>query len=180
MFDALDGLRYNQAMLTKIVTYLRESPTARIIAVFGLIVAGFYAARLYYVDVPKIEEKAASQAGAARLDAMADALEARIGTSGAELSKTLPRRTPWHPANLPCGAEIAFGATHEPIWNSLGIDAAQTTAFQYRFEYHDDRFVLLARRDSDCDGLHGVWRLEGRTDWSALLGRTTSAQNASE
>ena len=167
-------------MSNRVVQYFRNSPTAGIITVGLLIVGAFYAARLYYVDVPKLEQKAESQAGAERLEAMADALEEYIGAEGKAAAASLPARTDWYPRELPCAGEVAFGAADSPIWATMKVEADETTAFQYRFEYLEDHFVLRARRDSDCDGLYAVWVLEGRTDWSALLGRTTSAQNVRE
>jgi hypothetical protein len=167
-------------MLQKLVHFITQTNTGRLIVVALALVLGAYAARLYFVDLPAREEKAAAAAGSETIDAMADRLEQAISERGEEMAEKLPARTAWYPETLPCAAEVKFGTPSDPIWSTLGVKSEQKTAFQYRFEYSDDRFVIRARRDSDCDGIYAVWTLEGRTDWSAVLGRTIEAQNSKE
>lgn len=167
-------------MLQNLTHFLTQTNTGRLLVVALALLLGAYGARLYFVDMPARQEKEQAAAGSERIEAMADALEDVIGERGAEMGEGLPTRTAWHPADLPCAARKKFGTPNDPVWGTLGVDPEEETAFQYRFEYSDEQFVIRARRDSDCDGLYAIWTLEGHTDWSGLLGRTVRAQNSDE
>lgn len=148
-------------MVQSTIKFLTKSNTGRFILV-GLVIVGVgYGARLYYVDLPAMQEKSARSEGADRLEALAEALE--------DVDPVRPGVSAWYPAALPCGVVQPFGAPSEPFWGQLDIDPAQKTAFQYRYDASDAGFRLIARRDADCDGHYAVWTYED----GAVTGQNT-------
>lgn len=167
-------------MLENVSKFFLHTTTGRIVSLALLVIGVAYAARVYYVDLPAMREKEQRASGIESIEKMADALEAAIAEQGEELAKSLPERTGWYPTDLPCGTSIPFGEQRDPVWDVLGPEVGKQTTFQYRFEFEDGKFRLLSRRDTDCDGFFAVWIVEGRTDWTSVLGRTTEAQNVKE
>lgn len=168
--------------MTGILKFLFTNNTGRALLVGLIFLGSMAAARWYYVDRPRALEDEARGAGAALLESMAEQLEdARSNADDTEaFAKTLPARTEWYPADLPCGARIDFPIERDPVWEVLGAPTKGKTAFQYRFERFDGVFKLRARRDSDCDNLYTVHTLTGRTDWTTMTNSELETQNSGE
>ena len=168
-------------MLTRITNFLFTHPIGRFILIGGVALLVAYAVRFYYIDRPRIAREDLRVSGMERLDAMAASLgEALEGDDGEAIRERLPERSAWYPAELPCGAELAYPVPREPLWDVLGLPADGATGFQYRFDQQGERFVLRARRDTDCDGFYLVYTLTGSTDWTSVVGNRTHVQNAEE
>lgn len=163
--------------MNRLLAILRRSMTGKLLVAALIVLLAAYAARVYLVDQPRQRAEEERLSGIEQLEAMADALEELVDRRGAE---SLPARTDWYPAELPCATKIPFGPTNQPLWAELGLDENTETAFQVRFDLVDDEFTLWTRRDSDCDGWFAVWTISGSADGASILGRTTVGQNTTE
>ena len=122
-------------------------------ALAGLIVIGVAAILKYFlVDAPKQESARVAATGPERLKKLSESI--------ANEKAPLPKLTEWYPSELPCGHDIS--APVDEFWNKLGVPAGESTHYQFRFESDENRYTVLARRDSDCDGLYVVHRVSAR------------------
>lgn len=163
-------------MFQKVFHFFFRTTTGKVAGLLILALAAGYAARVALVDLPEFERKQAARAGQETIEAMAD----RLVQATSERPVDLPGRSEWYPADLPCDAKVGFTTPRAAVWDLLGAPSEGFTEFQYRFTLHGESgdFTLYARRDSDCDGLYAVWRL----DWNVrgVLGREIAAQNILE
>ena len=168
--------------MSGVLKYLFGTTTGRAIVVGLIFLGAMAAARWYYVDRPRQLEEEARGAGAALLESMAEQLDdARDEASdGDAFANSLPERTEWYPADLPCDARIPFPVERDAVWEVLGAPSKGKTAFQYRFEKTENTFTLRARRDSDCDGIFSVHKLTGSTDWASITSTDLETQNIGE
>lgn len=135
----------------QVARVLRQSPVFRFLVLGVVILVGFWAARLYWVDMPKRDRAKIASSGKEMLTVIADKLPSD--------PQSLPLLTDWFPADLPCGLDVAI-APH-PFWEAVGLKPETRSHYQYRFHREDTKYTLFARRDSDCDGLFVVYKMEG-------------------
>lgn len=166
----------------KVIKFLFTTNPGRLLLVGAIFLGAMSVARWYYVDRPRMMADEARGAGAALLESMAERLEdARSEADDADaFAASLPERSDWYPRQLPCASSVPFPTDRQPIWDLLDAPTEGTTEFQYRFERHDDVFILRARRDSDCDNLYAVHTLTGRTNWTTITQTELEAQNTGE
>lgn len=163
-----------------IINFLKK-PTGQFIAIALFLAGVSYTARLVYVDKPREDEALRARSGADRIGEIAQALVKKFDTSEdpAALLNTLPELADWYPADLPCGRPTNLPKP-SVFWADLGFKEAAETYYQYRFERRQGAFVLRARRDQDCDGLHVVHTLRGALQWPSAHVGNLETQNADE
>lgn len=137
--------------LAYFVKILRRSPVFRFLVLGIVVLVGFWAARLYLVDMPKRDRAKIASSGKEILSVLAQNMSRD--------ADTLPVLTQWYPTDLPCGLEGTFSV--DPFWQGLGLKVDTKSHYQYRFHRVDEKYTLMARRDSDCDGLFVVHRMDG-------------------
>ena len=156
--------------MKKVIAFFKR-PIGQFIGIGLLVVGSAYLGRFYYVDMPKLRQTEQAKTGPERVIEIAEKLQSEFtrAEDGDAFVQSLPKRTAWNPATLECGASGTFDEGDSAFWSMLGVEAVKETLFQYRFERMGDAYLLRARRDSDCDGLHVVHLLRGNTDWTAIL-----------
>jgi len=168
-------------VLKGILNFFFMTNTGRIVFVCLLLILGAYVGRIVLVDAPQAEKKEQREVGPRRLDEMASRLQKAISDGDDHFVDSLPQRSAWYPADLPCAARKKAPEKREPIWDLLGMERGVEVGYQYRFDRSDGVFTLRARRDSDCDGIYVVHTLEGRTDdWSSITGTKKHVDNTGE
>lgn len=133
--------------------------------VAGLVVIGAAAAAKFYTEQHSAPERVVAADGLEEiLAAVPEALEVY---QSAHPEGVLDEAA-WTPAVVDCGrsAQATEAERANPTWSTLGIALDKPTRYQFRFHSHDAKWQLLARTDSDCDGLYEVYQLQGNTDWS--------------
>jgi hypothetical protein len=149
----------------------------------ALLLGAGYGAKVYFqeANVP-VEKRRAAVADEVVYAAVAR-LSEHVGDYDGEGSP-YPARAGWTPPSISCGEPVTLapGAWSHPTWELLGIAPEGTTVYQYRFRRRgEDGFELLARTDSDCDGVYQVRRASGKTKWTGGLGKTVvSVDNPGE
>jgi len=135
-----------------IVKRLLSSSLFRYVVGAFIVIGAAAILKYVLIDVPKKETARVAGTGPERLEKLTEVL--------AKESGPLPKLTEWYPKDLPCGQKIA--APEDEFWNGLGIPVGEATYYQFRLESDEKRYTVLARRDSDCDGLHVVHRVSAR------------------
>lgn len=141
----------------------------------ALILGAGYGAKLYYTQQNIPEERTR----AANVDTvMAEAvskLEAHVSAFEGE-GNPFPSDAGWSPERLVCAdpTPTTPATWAHPTWQLLGVAPEGATRYQFRFRGNRHKgFELLARTDSDCDGIYQVRRIKGSTAWTG--GLTTEA-----
>lgn len=154
-------------MYAKIRQFLTRSAVGRALT-FGLVLMLVaYGVKLFYLDNKEAEQQRDQREAAGALEAMAATLTERL-QSADDLKAAfdeLPEATGWYPERIACGRTATLEAP-DAFWQGLGLEAGQSVGLQYRFERTEDAFVILARRDDDCDGIFFVARLDGLANWT--------------
>ncbi len=165
--------------MKKFIQFFTKTQTGRALLIAAAVLALAYGGKVYYTHQQESTRTRDARDAKEMLTAMADALDAHLEAEGDSGFEQLPTRTDWFPARLPCGAPTLLPEP-EGVWDTMELEAKSETRFQFRFERGDDSYTLLARRDSDCDGLHYVVRQVAEESVTGGYYRTTETQNASE
>ena len=157
------------------LSWFKTSPTGRaiVLALVALIVVA--ALRFVYYELPQQEEIAAKQSGIESLENAADALEDLAKAGGHERVE----RTAWFPSNYACGIDVTLAEVPE-IWKALGFKPGDTSRYQYRLDTTDDGYRIIARTETDCDGIFATYEITGSTNWTSTFTRRATSQNVKE
>lgn len=131
---------------------LLKSPLVRFLILAAAILAGASGLKFYLIDYPKMQAAEIAQSGPETLELLSQKI--------AEVKdpKNLPESTHWNPSDLPC-ASSKLPHTDD-FWSMVGLDTKKPSVYQFRFDKSDGIYTLWARRDSDCDGLYVVHRID--------------------
>lgn len=158
-----------------------KKPTGQFAAIALFILSVSYVGRLVYVDQPRLADAQRARSGSDAIVSMADVLRAQAdSTDDAEgFLNALPVFETWYPESLPCGRSAVFPGG-VPFWERVGLKPGDATVYQYRWEREAGSFVIRARRDQDCDGLHATYAVTGTFRWPSAHVSEVEAQNSGE
>ena len=162
----------------KFIHFFTKTQTGRAAGIALIILGIAYGAKQYYTYTQETQRTKDARDANSMLTAMADSLEAHLEEDEASL-EDFEARSEWFPADMACGADATFPEP-EGVWKALGVEAASTTRFQFRFQRSEGEFTLIARRDTDCDGLYYVVTQTSKESMTGGFYRRSTTQNANE
>ncbi|MGM0555010.1 MAG: hypothetical protein ACQEVA_01400 [Myxococcota bacterium] len=166
--------------MKKFIQFFTKTQTGRAIAVGAVILAFAYGAKQYYEHTKENQRTRDARDASTMLNSMAESLEEHLAEEDDATLADLPERTDWFPSGLACGANTTFP---EPtgVWSALGVEKGADTRFEFRFERDaDDGFKIIARRDSDCDGIYYVVTQTAKKSMTGGFYMRSETQNANE
>lgn len=164
--------------MKKFIHFFTKTQTGRAAAIALVILGIAYGAKKYYTYTQETQRTRDSRDANSMLTTMADSLEAHLEDDDASL-EDFDERSAWFPPDMDCGADATFPEP-QGVWKSLGVEADSNTRFQFRFQRSDGEFTLIARRDTDCDGLYYVVTQTSKESMTGGFYRRSTTQNANE
>lgn len=164
--------------MKKFIHYFTKTQTGRALAVALIILGIAYGAKQYYTHTQESQRTKDARDAKSMLASMSNSLEQHLDREETTL-EDFDVRSDWFPADIACGADTTFPEP-EGVWKALGVEEGEKTRFQFRFARADGEFTIIARRDSDCDGLYYVVTHTARESMTGGFSRRTETQNANE
>jgi hypothetical protein len=154
-------------MLGKVFKSLFTTRSGGYVLVGLLLVGAASAGKVYYGQVNAPEAARASSGVEASLAGVEDALAAYKDSRG-DGESVLPPDAPWTPADLECGTEgkATTAEASNPTWSALALPLDKPTRYQFRFRSRESDWDLIARTDTDCDGIYKVFHLKGTSGYN--------------
>ncbi len=158
-----------------------KHPTVQALLIGLVVIILGGVAKVYYDQASIPEQTRRNTALGEVLDGVPDALEKHLDALP-EDKRALPPAAGWTPAKMSCAepVQIAPEEAADPTWAALGLDFSKPTTFQFRWRVDKDAFTLLARTDSDCDGLYQVHKLTGERGMLGLTTENVKVENPGE